>query len=208
GLRGYPKTSGSKGIHVNVRVEPRWDFLEVRRAALALAREVERRVPDLATTKWWKEERHGVFIDYNQNARDRTIASAYSVRPMPDARVSTPLAWDEVPGVEPESFTIRTVPIRLRQVGDPGAGIDEHAAALDALLERSDRQAADGQGEAPYPPHFPKAEGEPVRAQPSRRRKRDEDKGTVPPPAPGKTSGPTGRRRTKMPLIEVARAET
>jgi DNA ligase D-like protein (predicted polymerase) len=145
GLIGFPKTSGKKGIHVHARIRPEWSFTEVRRAALALAREVERRVPDLATTKWWKEERHGVFIDYNQNARDRTIASAYSVRPVPDARVSTPLAWDEVPGVEPESFTIRTVPIRLRQVGDPGAGIDEHTAALDALLELSDRQAAEGQ---------------------------------------------------------------
>jgi hypothetical protein len=129
---------------------------------------------------------------------------------MPDARVSTPLAWDEVPGVEPESFTIRTVPIRLRQVGDPGAAIDEHAAALDALLELSDRQATDGQGEAPYPPHFPKAEGEPVRAQPSKRRARDgaDAEGSVPPPAPGKRSGPTGRRRTTMPLIEIARAAT
>jgi DNA ligase D-like protein (predicted polymerase) len=210
GLVGFPKTSGKKGIHVHARIRPEWSFTEVRRAALALAREVERRVPDLATTKWWKEERHGVFIDYNQNARDRTIASAYSVRPMPDARVSTPLAWDEVPGVEPESFTIRTVPIRLRQVGDPGAAIDEHAAALDALLELSDRQATDGQGEAPYPPHFPKAEGEPVRAQPSKRRARDgaDGEGSVPPPAPGKRSGPTGRRRTTMPLIEIARAAT
>jgi hypothetical protein len=150
-----------------------------------------------------------VFIDYNQNARDRTVASAYSVRPVADARVSTPLAWDEVPGVEPEAFTIRTVPRRLEQVGDPGSGIDERAATLDSLLELSDRQAAEGQGEAPYPPHFPKAEGEPVRAQPSRRRKAEGSaEGAVPPPAPGKTSGPTGRRRTRMPLIEVARAAT
>jgi bifunctional non-homologous end joining protein LigD len=210
GLVGFPKTSGKKGIHVNTRIRPEWSFTDVRRAALALAREVERRVPDLATTKWWKEERHGVFIDYNQNARDRTVASAYSVRPVPDARVSTPLTWDEVPGVEPEAFTIRTVPVRLQQLGDPGGGIDERAAALDALLELSDRQAADGLGEAPYPPHFPKAEGEPVRVQPSKRRARErtDPEGSVPPPAPGKRSGPTGRRRTTMPLIEIARAAT
>ena len=209
GLVGFPKTSGKKGIHVNVRIRPDWSFTEVRRAALAMAREVERRVPDIATTKWWKEERHGVFIDYNQNARDRTVASAYSVRPVADARVSTPLGWDEVPGAEPEAFTIRTVPARLERVGDPGARIDHRAASLEALLELSDRQAAEGQGEAPYPPHFPKAEGEPVRAQPSRRRTRDaadDPKGSVPPPAPGKRSGPTGRRRTTMPLIEIARA--
>ena len=211
GLVGFPKTSGKKGIHVNARIRPDRPFTEVRRAALALAREVERRVPDLATSKWWKEERHGVFIDYNQNARDRTVASAYSVRPVADARVSTPVTWDEVPDVEPEAFTIRTVPGRVASVGDPGADIDERAATLDALLELSDRQAAEGQGEAPYPPHFPKAEGEPVRAQPSRRRSPDDGadaKGTVPPPAPGKRSGPTGRRRTRMPLIEIARAAT
>ena len=209
GLVGFPKTSGKKGIHVNVRIRPEWTFTEVRRAALALAREVERRVPDMATTKWWKEERHGVFLDYNQNARDRTVASAYSVRPVPDARVSTPLAWDDVPVVEPEAFTIRTVPGRLRSRGDPGAAIDDHVGTLQSVFELSDRQAAEGQGEAPYPPHFPKAEGEPVRAQPSRRRKApSSDKGSVPPPAPGKTSGPTGRRRTKMPLIEIARAKT
>jgi DNA ligase D-like protein (predicted polymerase) len=210
GLVGFPKTSGKKGIHVNVRIRPEWTFTEVRRAALALAREVERRVPAIATSKWWKEERHGVFIDYNQNARDRTVASAYSVRPVADARVSTPLAWDEVPEVEPEVFTLRTVPERLERVGDPGAGIDDAAGALDSLLELSDRQAAEGQGEAPYPPHFPKAEGEPVRAQPSKRRKREGSAadGSVPPPAPGKKSGPTGRRRTTMPLIEIARAAT
>ncbi|MGH2679904.1 MAG: DNA polymerase domain-containing protein [Actinomycetota bacterium] len=210
GLRGFPKTSGKKGIHVNVRIRPAWTFSEVRAAALALAREVERRLPDLASTKWWKEERHGVFLDYNQNARDRTVASAYSVRPVPDARISTPLAWDEVEGVEPEVFTIRTVPARLERVGDPGAGIDDHEGDLEALLALADRQAAEGQGEAPYPPHFPKAEGEPIRAQPSKRRRRDakDAEGTVPPPAPGKTSGPTGRRRTTMPLIEIARAAT
>jgi DNA ligase D-like protein (predicted polymerase) len=211
GLMGFPKTSGKKGIHVNVRIRPEWDFTDVRKAALALAREVERRLPDIATTKWWKEERHGVFLDYNQNARDRTVASAYSVRPVPDARVSTPLEWDEVPGVEPEVFTLRTVPDRLQRLGDAGAMIDDHVGTLEPALELSERQAREGQGEAPYPPHFPKAEGEPVRAQPSRRRngsggKDPAEKGSVPPPAPGKTSGPTGRRRTRMPLIEIARA--
>ena len=210
GLVGFPKTSGKKGILVYARIRPDWTFTEVRRAALALAREVERRLPDMATTKWWKEERHGVFLDYNQNARDRTVASAYSVRPMPDARVSTPIAWQEVPDVDPEAFTIRTIPDRLRNVGDPGAGIDDHAGTLESAFELSERQAAEGQGEAPYPPHFPKAEGEPVRAQPSKRRtnERSSPRGSVPPPAPGKTSGPTGRRRTTMPLIEIARAAT
>jgi DNA ligase D-like protein (predicted polymerase) len=213
GLVGFPKTSGKKGIHVNVRIKPTWSFTEVRRAALALAREVERRLPEISTTKWWKEERHGVFLDYNQNARDRTVASAYSVRPVSDARVSTPLTWEEVPGLDPGAFTMRTVPDRLRSGGDPGADIDDRKGTLESVFELSDRQAEEGQGEAPYPPHFPKAEGEPVRAQPSRRRKgggaRDAaDKGTVPPPAPGKTSGPTGRRRTRMPLIEIARART
>ena len=209
GLAGFPKTSGKKGIHVNARIRPEWTFPEVRKAALALLREVERRVPDLATTAWWKEERHGVFLDYNQNARDRTVASAYSVRPTPDARVSTPLTWDEVPDVDPAAFTMRTVPDRVRNLGDPGAGIDEHVGSLEPAFELAAKQETEGLGEAPYPPHFPKAEGEPVRAQPSRRRTRDdEDKGTVPPPAPGKSSGPTGRRRTKQPLIEVARAET
>ncbi|HEX6398895.1 MAG TPA: DNA primase small subunit domain-containing protein [Actinomycetota bacterium] len=207
GLAGFPKTSGKKGIHVNVRIRPEWSFTEVRRAALALAREVERRVPDIATTKWWKEERHGVFIDYNQNARDRTVASAYSVRPVPDARVSTPLSWDEVPTVEPEAFTLRSVPERLRTVGDPGADIDEHAADLAPLLELADRDEAGGLGDAPWPPHFEKQPGEPPRVQPSKRRAgRTAREGSVPPPAPGKTSGPTGRRRTRMPLIEIARA--
>jgi hypothetical protein len=163
----------------------------------------------MATTKWWKEERHGVFLDYNQNARDRTVASAYSVRPVPDARVSTPLAWGEVPDVEPEAFTMGSVPDRLRSVGDPGVGIDDHVGMLGSVFELAERQAAEGQGEAPYPPHFPKAEGEPVRAQPSKRRgKKQASEGSVPPPAPGKRSGPTGRRRTRMPLIEIARAAT
>ncbi|HEX5936912.1 MAG TPA: DNA primase small subunit domain-containing protein [Actinomycetota bacterium] len=208
GLVGFPKTSGKKGIHVNARIRPDWTFTEVRQAALALAREVERRVPDLATTAWWKEERHGVFLDYNQNARDRTVASAYSVRPVPDARVSTPISWDEVPDADPGAFTLRSVPERLRTIGDAGAAIDDQVGSLEAALELSERQATEGLGEAPYPPRFPKAEGEPVRAQPSRRRTRDDAAGTVPPPAPGKTSGPTGRRRTRMPLIEIARAPT
>jgi bifunctional non-homologous end joining protein LigD len=170
GLAGFPKTSGKRGIHVNVRIEPRWSFTEVRRAALALAREVERRAPEISTTAWWKEERHGVFLDYNQNARDRTVASAYSVRPVPDARVSTPLAWDEVPNVDPAAFTMLTVPERLRSVGDPGAGIDDAVGVLDGLLDLAAEDERGGLGEAPWPPHFPKAQGEPVRAAPSRRR--------------------------------------
>jgi DNA ligase D-like protein (predicted polymerase) len=180
GLVGFPKTSGKRGIHVNVRIEPRWSFTEVRRATLALAREVERRVPDLATTAWWKEERHGVFLDYNQNARDRTVASAYSVRPVPDARVSTPLGWDEVATVDPAVFTLRTVPGRLRARGDPGAGIDDHLCVLDGLLELAARDEAGGLGEAPWPPHFPKAQGEPTRAAPSRRRDQPQEGGSAP----------------------------
>ncbi len=171
GLTGWPKTSGSRGIHVYARIEPRWGFGEVRQAALALAREVERRAPQLATSKWWKEERHGVFVDYNQNAKDRTIASAYSVRPRPDARVSTPVTWDELPSCEPADFTLRTVPDRFVRIGDPGAGIDEAVGSLEALLELAARQKAEGQGDAPWPPHFAKAEDEPPRVQPSKRRK-------------------------------------
>ena len=171
GLTGFPKTSGKRGIHVNVRVEPRWDFTEVRRAALALAREVERRVPDIATTAWWKEQRHGVFIDYNQNARDRTVASAYSVRPVPDARVSCPLAWDEVAGVDPSTLRLDTVPRRFAEIGDPGAAIDDHPGPLDSLLDLARRDEAGGLGDAPWPPHFPKAKGEPRRVSPSRARK-------------------------------------
>ena len=174
GYRGFPKTSGSRGIHINVRIEPKWGFTEVRRCALALGREVERRAPVIATTKWWKEERHGVFIDYNQNARDRTVASAYSVRPTPDARVSCPLEWDEVPTVELADFTIRTVPQRYAERGDLGAGIDDEAYSLEPLLELVAKQEAEGQGDAAYPPHFPKAEGEPARVQPSKRRKKAE----------------------------------
>ena len=170
GLRGYPKTSGSKGIHVNVRVVPSWDFLEVRRAALALAREVERRVPKLATAEWWKEKRHGVFVDYNQNARDRTVASCYSVRPTPDARVSCALDWDEVPDVEPEDLRLDTVRDRLATVGDPAADIDEHAGSLEGLLDLARRDEEEGLGDAPWPPHFAKQAGEPKRVQPSRAR--------------------------------------
>jgi bifunctional non-homologous end joining protein LigD len=171
GLTGFPKTSGSRGIHVNVRVLPEHTFTEVRRAALALAREVERRTPDLATSKWWKEERHGVFVDYNQNARDRTVASGYSVRPTPDARVSTPLEWDEVADVEPEALRLDTVPERVAQRGDPSAEIDAHAGSLNALLELSRHDEEQGLGDAPWPPHFAKQRGEPKRVQPSRARK-------------------------------------
>ena len=170
-LVGFPKTSGNRGIHVNVRIAPEWGFDDVRRAALALAREIERRVPKLATSKWWKEERHGVFVDYNQNARDRTVASAYSVRPVPDARVSTPLDWDEVADVDPSAFTLRTVPDRLREVGDPAADIDAHAGRLDALLDLAARDEAEGLGDAPWPPHFRKQKGEPKRVQPSKAKK-------------------------------------
>ncbi len=210
GLVGWPKTSGSRGIHIYCRIAPRWTFGEVRRAALALAREVERRAPTIATSRWWKEERHGVFLDYNQNAKDRTVASAYSVRPTQDARVSTPLAWAEVPSCEPEAFTIVTVPERFAAMGDPSAGIDDAVGSLERLLELSAEHEAAGFGDAPWPPHFAKQEGEPPRVQPSKRRMagapvRD---GVVPPPAPGKTTGPTGRRRTTMPLIEIARAAT
>ena len=173
GLVGWPKTSGSRGIHVNVRIERRWTYPEVRRAALALARDVERRLPGAATSKWWKEERHGVFLDYNQNAKDRTVASAYSVRPLPDARVSTPLTWDEVPTVEAEAFTLDTVPARYAAIGDPGAGIDDAVGSLDALLELSQRHETEGLGDAPWPPNYAKQAGEPPRVQPSRKRKAD-----------------------------------
>jgi DNA primase len=173
GLRGFPKTSGSRGIHVNVRVVPEHGFTTVRRAALALAREVERRVPSLATSKWWKEERHGVFVDYNQNAKDHTVACAYSVRPVADARVSTPLEWDEVADVEPAELRIDTVPARVRERGDPSAEIDAHPGSLDSLLELSLRDEAEGLGDAPWPPFFAKQEGEPKRVQPSRARPED-----------------------------------
>ena len=172
GYAGFPKTSGSRGIHINVRLEPKWGFTEVRRSALALGREVERRIPALATTKWWKEERHGVFIDYNQNARDRTVASAYSVRPLPDARVSYPLKWREVVDVDPAAFTLRTVPALFARDGDASATIDDKHHSLEPLLDLVGRQEAEGEGDAPWPPNFPKAEGEPPRVQPSKRRKK------------------------------------
>jgi bifunctional non-homologous end joining protein LigD len=186
GLRGWPKTSGSRGMHVNVRIQPRWTFAEVRRAAVALSRAVERRVPALASSKWWKEERHGVFLDYNQNAKDRTTCSAYSVRPLPDARVSTPLHWDEVPDCEPADFTILTVPGRFERIGDPHANINSAPGSLKSLLELADKDEAAGLGDAPWPPHFRKMEGEAPRVAPSRSKA-----------APKKP-------RTKMPLVVVA----
>jgi len=171
-LIGWPKTSGSRGFHVNVRIEPRWTFTEVRRAALALAREVERRLPGTATSKWWKEERgDAVFIDYNQNARDRTVASVYSVRANPEARVSCPLTWDEVPAVDPAELTLASVPGRYADRGDVGAGIDDAVGSLEPLLELAARDEAEGLGDAPWPPHFGKQRGEPKRVQPSRARR-------------------------------------
>ncbi len=208
GLAGWPKTSGSRGFHVYARIEPRWSFADVRRAAVALAREIERRAPGKATSKWWKEERRGVFVDYNQNAKDRTVASAYSVRPLPDARVSTPLSWAEVPGCDPASFTIDTVPARFAQVGDPWAGMDAAAGSLQPLLERAASDEAAGVPDAPWPPHFVRQAGEEPRVQPSKRRGGRAPGPDVPPPAPGKSAGPAGRRRSSMPLIEIARAAT
>jgi bifunctional non-homologous end joining protein LigD len=195
GLVGWPKTSGSRGIHINVRIEPRWTFDEVRRAAVALAREVERRAPAIATSKWWKEERHGVFIDYNQNAKDRTVASAYSVRPKPDARVSAPLTWEEIDVCNPADFTMKTMPARFAQIGDRHQDIDRHPCSLEALLELSARQQTDGLGDAPWPPQYKKKPGEPTRVQPSRRAKAAPGDGTK-----------TGRRTPKHPLIEIGRA--
>jgi DNA ligase D-like protein (predicted polymerase) len=233
GLVGWPKTSGSRGIHVNVRIEPRWTYPQVRRAALALARDVEQRAPSIATSKWWKEERHGVFLDYNQNAKDRTVASAYSVRPLPDARVSFPLRWDEVPVVEAEAFTLDTVPAIYAERGDAGAGIDAAVGSLETLLELSARHEAEGLGDAPWPPNYAKQEGEPPRVQPSRKRRADSDyaghgRDGGPPPevaearaaavaAGDRNAGltqdwvgtrptPTGRRRSSIPVIEIARA--
>jgi DNA ligase D-like protein (predicted polymerase) len=187
GLRGWPKTSGSRGMHVNVRIEPRWTFTEVRRAALALSREVERRAPTLATSKWWKEERHGVFIDYNQNAKDRTTCAAYSVRAVPDARVSTPLSWDEVPDCDPADFTVLTVPQRFAEVGDLHAQMDAFAGSLDKLLELAARDEASGMGDAPWPPHYRKMKDEGPRVAPSRAR-----------------GAAKKKPRTKMPLIVIA----
>jgi len=182
GITGWPKTSGSRGLHVLVRIERRWSFDQVRRAALALARDVERRAPGLATSAWWKEERQGVFIDYNQNAKDRTVASAYSVRAKPDARVSTPVTWQELDDCDPADFTLWTVPKRWQTVGDPHAAIDAHPDSIEPLLELSARHEAEGQGDAPWPPHYRKGVGEPKRAPPS-------------------------AKRTTAPLIEVARAD-
>jgi len=214
GLTGWPKTSGSRGMHIYARIEPCWSFTQVRQAAVALAREIERRAPQEATSRWWKEERHGVFVDYNQNAKDRTVASAYSVRPTPDARVSAPLLWDEVPGCDPAEFTIDTMPERYASIGDPGAGIDAAVGSLDQLLELAAADKSAGLPDAPWPPHFEKQEGEAPRVQPSKRRSGvatpadppRPNASSVPVPAPGKAVGPTGRRRTTMPLIEVARA--
>jgi bifunctional non-homologous end joining protein LigD len=254
GLQGWPKTSGSRGIHIQVRIAQRWTFDQVRRAALALAREVERRAPQLATSKWWKEERHGVFLDYNQNAKDRTVCSAYSVRPTVDARVSAPLTWEELARCEPAEFTLATMPQRFAEVGDRHAEIDADPGQLDQLLELAQSHERAGQGDAPWPPHYQKQEGEPERVQPSRARKRPAGAGksrlktasafaadggagasegadnsalkavsdlaadggehrAAAEPAPAAASlaaraaSPTGRRVSKFPLIEIARAQ-
>ena len=229
GLVGWPKTSGSRGIHINVRIERRWSYPQVRRAALALARDVERRAPTLATSRWWKEERHGVFLDYNQNAKDRTVASAYSVRPTPDARVSMPLRWEDVEACRAEDFTLATVPALVAERGDAGAGIDGAVGSLDALLELSARHEAEGLGDAPWPPNYRKQEGEPPRVMPSRQRKPAAEYDTPEAEAErekaraamerrfaraaeerggfaGTRPTPTGRRRSTIPVIEIARA--
>jgi len=192
GLRGWPKTSGSRGMHVNVRIQPRWTFTEVRRAALALSRAIEKRVPALASSKWWKEERHGVFLDYNQNAKDRTTCSAYSVRPLPDARVSTPLRWEEVPDCDPADFTVLTVPQRFAEQGDPHTDMNALAGSLETLLELAAADEAAGLGDAPWPPHFQKMEGEAPRVAPSRAKSANK-------PSAGKKG-----TREKMPLLVVA----
>ena len=200
-LLGYPKTSGSRGMHVNVRIQARWSFTDVRRAALALAREVERRLPQLASSKWWKEERHGVFLDYNQNAKDRTTASAFSVRPVPDARVSTPLAWSEVPDCEPADFTVLTVPRRFAEQGDPHAAMDREPGSLESLLELADRDQAAGLADAPWPPHFPKMVGEAARVAPSRAKAKSSQV------VEGASEASSAKApRTKAPLIVVARS--
>ena len=192
GLVGWPKTSGSRGIHVIVRLHRRWTFDQVRRAALALAREVERRAPTLATSKWWKEERHGVFLDYNQNAKDRTVCSAYSVRPKPDARVSAPMTWEELAECRPEDYTLRTMPARFAAIGDRHAAMDAHPCSLEPLLELSARQEAEGLGDAPWPPHYATQAGEPPRVQPSK--------------AKGAAKAGGGRRVSSKPLVEIGRA--
>jgi bifunctional non-homologous end joining protein LigD len=186
GLQGWPKTSGSRGMHVNVRIHPHWTFTEVRRAALTLSRAIEKRLPQLASSKWWKEERHGVFLDYNQNAKDRTTCSAYSVRPVPDARVSAPLLWAEVPDSDPADFTVFSMPKRFAEIGDPHAGMDAAAGSLEKLLQLADEDEAAGLGDAPWPPHFRKMEGEGKRVMPSRAK------------AAAKPA------REKMPLLTVA----
>jgi DNA ligase D-like protein (predicted polymerase) len=226
GLTGWPKTSGSRGIHVYARIERRWGFGEVRRAALALAREVERRAPQIATSRWWKEERHGVFLDYNQNAKDRTVASAYSVRPVPNAQVSAPLLWSDVPDAELGDFTLTTMQDRYARLGDVGAGIDDAVGSLDSLLDLSARQEAAGEGDAPWPPNYAKQPGEPPRVQPSRRRMSDPRPptdpsaprgrlGSVAPPVPSAslrradgTVSPTGRRRSAHPLVVISQAKS
>jgi bifunctional non-homologous end joining protein LigD len=197
GLIGWPKTSGSRGVHVNVRIERRWGFDHVRRAAVAFAREVERRAPAIATAKWWKEERHGVFIDYNQNAKDRTVASAYSIRPKPDARVSAPLTWDEIDEANPADFTLNTMPARFARIGDRHADIDKHPCSLEPLMELAARQEKEGLGDAPWPPQYKKAPGEPTRVQPSRAKGPKAAKGTK--DAKG--------RIPKFPVIEIGRAK-
>jgi bifunctional non-homologous end joining protein LigD len=197
GLRGWPKTSGSRGMHINVRIEHRWTFTEVRRAALAFSREVERRAPELATSKWWKEERHGVFLDYNQNAKDRTTCSAYSIRPLPDARVSAPLEWDEIADCRPEDFTVLTMPERFASIGDPHATMDDYVGSLEALLALADRDEAAGLGDAPWPPHFQKMDGEAPRVAPSRAKKAGA-KRAAKSPAGGRA------RASKMPLLTIA----
>jgi DNA ligase D-like protein (predicted polymerase) len=209
GLRGWPKTSGSRGMHVNARIRQRWTFTEVRRAALAFSREIERRAPKLATSKWWKEERHGVFLDYNQNAKDRTTCSAYSIRPLPDARVSAPLRWDEVPDCDAADFTVLTMPARLKSIGDPNENMELSPGSLEQLLELADRDEAAGLGDAPWPPHFRKMEGEAPRVAPSRAKgmkgaKTVAKKATT--KRAGKTAAPTKTtgRQSKMPLITVA----
>lgn len=188
GLVGWPKTSGSRGVHIWVRIAPRWPFEQVRRAALAFAREVERRAPKIATSKWWKEERHGVFLDYNQNARDRTTSNAYSVRPMPDARVSMPLTWEELESSDPAAFTLLTVPKIFAERGDAHAKIDEVHHSIDKLLELAERQEREGDGDAPWPPHFGKAPGEAPRVAPSRA------KGAA-------------KARPKLPVLVIAKAK-
>jgi len=207
GLTGWPKTSGSRGIHIYARIQPRWAFNDVRRAAVAVAREIERRAPDLATSKWWKEERHGVFVDYNQNAKDRTVASAYSVRPLPDARVSTPLTWDEVPSCDPAAFTIDTMPGRFESVGDPWAEMDAFAGSLEGLLEQAERDEAAGLPDAPWPPNYDKQPGEAPRVQPSKRRTAG-PAGKADAADARRAPNPTGRRQSSKPLIEIARAAT